>query len=1816
MASKKPKGLTITRKNGKYIFKWKKGETYADGERLIWGYVQVTTSGNKSTKTRWESGTVKLSGSKTDYTVNVPVTYTDIAYVYFKVRGKANGEAWSDWESETFKLKDPKEPSVSASWDSGTPNKTSFSFTAQDEDHQPYNHIEWQTILVENCPSDYKAASLWKGATKHTKSGTSGTFYNTPESALTGSWARIVRARAVGQGGASDWRYAWHVYAQPNAPYNVTVDAEYDATNQATDLTVKWDAMAPAMQRPIDTTKVQYCIGVPTSGFGLPTGASWTDVATPVNTALNVWETRLGAEIDLDECLFVRVVTVHDTHEVGSTFVCAYKRELTAPVLGTITPTKSTHTIAVAVTNGSQNPDSKTAITYRDPATGKIGVVGVIAHGGTSMNVLVPAWEDSAGTIGAFAFVGDSSQQKSTPYYVYSVNSVVESDTVWATATRTAPTITAVIKDETTVNVAWNWPWADATNAELSWADRSDAWESTNQPTTYVVNNNQQASWNITGLDEGKVYYFRVRLFYGENDENFYSDYSNTAVVDMTQPPEKPVLELSDTIVPVDGTITASWQNYEKQTYAELIETVSGVDTVRAEVASGSSVEFSPEDFGWSNDSGHILSVKVYLDGTGSLKSDTVAVNVASALECVIAQDSLVYEEQELNPETYTGNPAHFDGGSDNVKEITSLEVPLTPKQAGTPWQDSTIYQTPYLLKQVPAINHSINSEFNTLVGVSVVKNQIVPIPSSSKSITNNGITFVDNRDGSYTISTASGGATASTNIDIDYMSIPKGHKVFIIGSYANTSVSTHRWFLTSSGSNTYFNNGDSVYNIVDNTVSLKLSVMSGDTISTAQTRKPSITDLTQRFGSTVADFIYTQEQNTAGAGVALCRMLGINGYEAFNTGTLVSSTPTAHKTVGFNQWDEEWELGDLNTTNGSNYPDNNRIRSKNYVRIMPSTTYYFKCPNNATVCYYDADKNYITTGNNTLTANSTFTSATNAYYMRFAVSSAYGTTYNNNICINVSKTTGTPKNGDYVAHESSTYNLGSDTLRGLLTVDNGSIKAVGDVKTPDGTITRNYGQVDLGTLEWVRDPNLMRFYAAIPTSYAPEADAVYKAICPLYQPIAFGNIVDTSKDMVMAMSSGLNLTVRNLAYHPDQDGAAATFKTAMSGVMLTYELATPTTATGTAYDSPQTVYAGGTEEYTEANNVPVGNQTRYADVYEITGTDEVTVNVEGKNLADMIYDGTVPSINNGALVAYHGTHSQYIPVISDAAYACTFGLHVFNVVVEYDADKNFIKATQNPSTITTTTTTKFIMLRCDLPSGDDTVPECQLEHGTTATAYTPYIAGDNSTTALGQTVYEGTLDVVKGKLTDGTNDLDMGDLNWVKVGGYDHVFYAELTGGSQAASPYGICSDYPLTATSSYTTNNQGRLYGSTQYSFSRIAIRDDEFSDAASFKVHVAGMQLVYELKEPLEYDLTPTQIQALLGDNYVWSEQGTVTVRIADAVESGYYLDELPLTVTVTGAGTAGNTTMKIVRAENYAMERPDGKDYNGYEGDLIVQKVQSGEDQMTIDLTNLVGRFDDGAKYRIVATIQDELGQRSEAVKDFTVQWSHQAVIATGTAVIDGDIAKITPTKPNGAIDDDYVDVYRLSCDAPELIFSHANFGDTVVDPYPTLGDTGGYRLVLVTKNGDYITEDNLPSWVDVKAGLTTQYQYIDFDGERLPLKYNVKLDETKQKTFDVTHYLGGSVQGDFLEGTEGSGTVNGTIPYMLDPADFITLRDLMRYTGLCHVRTKIGSNYVANVEVQDGSSHDGPGGMHDASLAITQVDNPELDGVLLTDWQVS
>lgn len=112
---------------------------------------------------------------------------------------------------------------------------------------------------------------------------------------------------------------------------------------------------------------------------------------------------------------------------------------------------------------------------------------------------------------------------------------------------------------------------------------------------------------------------------------------------------------------------------------------------------------------------------------------------------------------------------------------------------------------------------------------------------------------------------------------------------------------------------------------------------------------------------------------------------------------------------VGFNVWDEEWE-----TNAGGTY-----IRSKNLIEVMPGTDYYLCAPNNFSygVKQYNANKDVIKTtypGRNVI-----LTTESSTKYLSFSMDTAYGTTYNNNICINISQPNANiePHNGQYVPY-------------------------------------------------------------------------------------------------------------------------------------------------------------------------------------------------------------------------------------------------------------------------------------------------------------------------------------------------------------------------------------------------------------------------------------------------------------------------------------------------------------------------------------------------------------------------------------------------------------------------------------------------------------------------------------------------------------------------------------------------------------------------------------------------------------------------------
>ena len=355
------------------------------------------------------------------------------------------------------------------------------------------------------------------------------------------------------------------------------------------------------------------------------------------------------------------------------------------------------------------------------------------------------------------------------------------------------------------------------------------------------------------------------------------------------------------------------------------------------------------------------------------------------------------------------------------------------------------------------------------------------------------------------------------------------------------------------------------------------------------------VIDLTAMFGSTIADYVYSLETATAGAGVAWLKAhfprIFNAGYIPYNAGELVSVQASAHKMTGFNQWDEEWELGGIANADGAKYTDNARIRSKNYIPVFPSTTYYFKMPSAYSqfkLVFYDADKTFISY---TAKKNETFVIPANCHYMMIAENATdYGTTYNHDICINLHWDG--ERDGTYEPYEEHSYPLDSDvTLRGIPKLDaNNNLYYDGDEYASDGTVTRKYGIVDLGTLTWsyVTDDN----YAGEPyfaTGSTNKLIGSANLICDEYTAAINRSQI---QDKVITQFNSTNSSA--LVIRDDSYTDATAFKTALSGVMLVYELATPTTESADPYTEIQNVSNWGTEEFVTTSLVPVGHETAY----------------------------------------------------------------------------------------------------------------------------------------------------------------------------------------------------------------------------------------------------------------------------------------------------------------------------------------------------------------------------------------------------------------------------------------------------------------------------------------------------------------------------------------------------------------------------------------------------------------------------------------------
>jgi hypothetical protein len=352
----------------------------------------------------------------------------------------------------------------------------------------------------------------------------------------------------------------------------------------------------------------------------------------------------------------------------------------------------------------------------------------------------------------------------------------------------------------------------------------------------------------------------------------------------------------------------------------------------------------------------------------------------------------------------------------------------------------------------------------------------------------------------------------------------------------------------------------------------------------TSYFRKPRLIDLTKMFNG--VNVPTTVEEFEALYG---------NMPNEYNEGTIIDNHTSAIKSVGVNAWDEEITFATIGIESGNASSDPERIASKNFCACIGGAKYYVSKPSNVelNLLWYDKDKNYISF--NYSYSDNEFTAPTNARFFKINLYNTYGTTYNHDICIHLVHTG--YLNGRYFPYESQTRQL--PTVEGGLKSAGSAYDEIRYNKSKDKwEHIQRVGSVDLGTLgyeaiggsvfmsENIHDRAFLETFNAISNKYIVLKETATSSI----------GVVNSTKDKyIQAYYIFDNIApviyVKDSAYTD-----VATFKQAMQGVILYYELAKPKVKELDVDISPDyKVWDYGTEEaISEVLSTPVRINANY----------------------------------------------------------------------------------------------------------------------------------------------------------------------------------------------------------------------------------------------------------------------------------------------------------------------------------------------------------------------------------------------------------------------------------------------------------------------------------------------------------------------------------------------------------------------------------------------------------------------------------------------
>jgi len=364
--------------------------------------------------------------------------------------------------------------------------------------------------------------------------------------------------------------------------------------------------------------------------------------------------------------------------------------------------------------------------------------------------------------------------------------------------------------------------------------------------------------------------------------------------------------------------------------------------------------------------------------------------------------------------------------------------------------------------------------------------------------------------------------------------------EIEVVQSLANTMSKAYTYFSASSGNNmnTFFIRRSNNFT-VKNVTLYDLTLMFG-----AGNEPTSVADFERDYGYLLAN-------------------------PEYNAGELINNACSGLETVGFNLWDEAngFTNTNINSTGDVTSSDVSAC-SNTFIPVVGGLSYCASARSSLhglRIAWYDATYSFISRSAVTNISLITATSPASARYAKWVLN------YDNTSLVTASiidalkinfGVSDTVKNGTYEPYRKNTLPLNLNSFRvkdsqGNIITING-LKKAGSVY--DEIVGRKFiqrlGSVDLGSLSWNKSPNYNFFFATGFGKKTSQLNVLENILSCRYVTMAtsYDNQVQNRGDKTIAGFSGTNgITVVDSSYSD-----AATFKTAMNGVYLNYELATP----------------------------------------------------------------------------------------------------------------------------------------------------------------------------------------------------------------------------------------------------------------------------------------------------------------------------------------------------------------------------------------------------------------------------------------------------------------------------------------------------------------------------------------------------------------------------------------------------------------------------------------------------------------------------------